>query len=189
MLDDALRRISRSPLYDGARIHHVFLCDTPELYALFTLWAHRSGGVTDTWAWGNAFIRPANVKRGRVIGASGLEKGGDRTLAYYVAHEVTHAMTADHVGRLHYRRLAAFQVEGYADYVAFARPLNLRKSRAELASGSIDMDPHRSGHYDRYTLLVGYLLQDRKLSVDDLLAKRLDKTAVESELRSARLLE
>jgi hypothetical protein len=67
--------------------------------------------------------------------------------------------------------------------------LNLVKGRADLVAGSIDMDPRRSGHYDRYTLLVGYLLQDRKLTVDDVLAKRLDKNAVESELRSALLIE
>src|SRR3954471_21103445 len=108
ILDDAVTRISRSPLYDATRTHHVFLCDTPALYALFTLWNHRSGGVTDTWAFGNAFIRPTNIAHNRVIGASGVEKAAPRTLAYYLAHELTHAMTADHVGRLRYRSLAAF---------------------------------------------------------------------------------
>src|SRR5262245_35918062 len=99
MLDDALGRVSRSPLYDAGRTHHVFLCDTSSLYDVFTLWNYRSGGVTHTWFTGNVFIRPADVRRGRVIGRSGVEKGGERTLAYYVAHEVTHAMSADRVGR------------------------------------------------------------------------------------------
>ena len=103
MLDDALRRIRTSPLYDAERTHHVFVCDTPQLYDFFALWDYRSGGVTHTWASGNAFIRPSNLVRGRVIGRSGVEKGGERTLSYYVAHEVTHAMTADHTGRLRFR--------------------------------------------------------------------------------------
>src|SRR3954454_13534385 len=38
MLDEAVRRLARSPLYDPARVHHVFLCDTPALFALFALW-------------------------------------------------------------------------------------------------------------------------------------------------------
>ena len=186
MLDEALARVSRSPLYDAARTHDVFLCDTPALYAFFSLWNHRSGGVTHTWAWGNAFIRPADVRRGRVIGASGVEKGGARTLAYYVAHEVTHAMTAERVGRWDFRRLAAFQREGYADYVAFARPVDLPRGRADLEAETCDMNVGCSGHYDRYRLLVGYLLQRRGLSVDDLLARPFDRAATEAQLRAER---
>jgi hypothetical protein len=44
------------------------------------------------------------------------------------------------------------------------------------------MDPKRSGHYDRYRLLVGYLLQERRLSVDELLAGPLDRATTEREL-------
>jgi hypothetical protein len=182
MLDDALARVARSPLHDADRMHHVFLCGTPGVYAFFTSWQRRSGAVAQTWGFGNVFIRPADVRRGRVIGASGVEKGGDRTLAYYVAHEVTHAMTADRVGRWRYRGLAAFQTEGYADYVAFARPVDLRVGRADLTAKALDMDPHRSGHYDRYRLLVGYLLQRRHVSVGDLLARPLDRERTEREL-------
>ena len=187
MLDDALRRIRTSPLYDAERTHHVFVCDTPQLYDFFALWDYRSGGVTHTWASGNAFIRPSNLVRGRVIGRSGVEKGGERTLSYYVAHEVTHAMTADHTGRLRFRSLAAFQREGYADYVAFARPVDLARGRADLLANTADMDPQRSGHYDRYRLLVGYLLQSQGLSVKGLLARRLDGPSIESELQAAKL--
>jgi hypothetical protein len=184
MLDDAVARVSRSPLYDAGRTHEVFLCDTPALYAFFSLWNHRSGGVTHTWAGGNVFIRPTNVRHGRVIGASGVEKGGARTLAYYVAHEVTHAMTADRVGPWGWKRLAAFQVEGYADYVAFASPVDLVRGRADLEAETCDMNVSCSGHYDRYRLLVGYLLQQRGLSVDELLARRLDRAPIEAQLRA-----
>jgi hypothetical protein len=182
ILDDALARVRRSPLYDAARTHHVFFCDTPPLYDLFAAWQYKSGAVTQTWATGNVFIRPADVRRGRVIGRSGVEKGGERTLSYYVAHEVTHAMTADRVGRWRMWRLAPFQREGYADYVGFARPVDLPRGRADLEAGSVDMDPRRSGHYDRYRLLVGYLLQRRGLSVDELLVRRRDRGEIERQL-------
>ena len=184
ILDDALARVGRSPLYDAARTHHVFLCGTSAVYDFFTLWHHKSGGVTDTWLDGNVFIRPADVQRGRVIGRSGVEKGGERTLAYYIAHEITHAMSADRVGRWAFSRVAAFQKEGYADYVAFARPVDLPRGRADLEANTFDMDPARSGHYDRYRLLVGYLLQRRGFSVDELLSHRLDRAQVEAELHA-----
>jgi hypothetical protein len=182
MLEDAVARVGRSPLYDAKRTHHVFLCDSSGLFDFFALADYRSGGVTHTWYTGNAFIRPANLQRGRVIGRSGVEKGGDRTLTYFIAHEVTHAMTMDRLGRWRRARLARFQEEGYADYVAFAQPVDLAHGRADLIANTADMDPRRSGHYDRYRLLVAYLLQRRGLSVDQLLARPLDKSAVEAEL-------
>lgn len=188
LLDDVQSRISTSAIYDAEREHHVFLCDTPALFGLFTLWNYKSGGVTALWANSNVFIRPSRVERDRVIGASGVEKGGDRTLAYYIAHEVTHAMTADRIGRYACYQLAAFQREGYADYVAFARPVDVARGRRDLLADTVDMDPRRSGHYDRYRLLVGYLLQERHYSVDDLLGARLERSKVEAELRRAALL-
>lgn len=39
---------------------------------------------------------------------------------------------AERTGRWGFKRLAAFQGEGYADYVAFARPVDLRRGRADL---------------------------------------------------------
>ncbi|HVT10481.1 MAG TPA: hypothetical protein VHO67_23640 [Polyangia bacterium] len=181
MLAEVVRRISRSPLYDPARVHHVFLCDTPALYGALALWAWKSGGVSQTLLNGNAFIRPYDIQRGVVFGRQGEAKQG-RSLAYFIAHEVTHAMTADHVGRWRYRRLAAFQKEGYADAVAFDRPLNLRDERAALLRDDPQMDPSRSGLYRRYELLVDYLLQRRGLTVEALLAAPLDRLATEAEL-------
>lgn len=185
MLDEVVRRLSRSPLYDPARVHHVFLCDTPSLFAFFTLWDRRAGGVTQPQFVGNVFIRPSNVVRGRVIGPSGDEKPGERTLTYYIAHEVTHAMTGDRLGRWRYAQLAAFQREGYADYVAFDHHVDLERGRAALLPDDAEMSPTRSGLYKRYELLVAYLLERRGLTVDELLAQPMDRREVEAELVSA----
>src|SRR5687767_12702442 len=64
--------------------------------------------------------------------------------------------------------LAPFQVEGYADYIALTAQVDVARGREALRANAFDMDPKRSGHYDRYRLLVGYLLQERRLSVDQL---------------------
>jgi hypothetical protein len=186
LLDDVLARISRSPIYDAGRTHHVFLCDTPGLFALFAPWNRRAGGVAHVPLGGNAFLRPSSIERGRLIGPSGDDKPGERTLATFIAHEVTHAMTGDHVGRLGYRRLAAFQVEGYADYVAFARPppFDFAGGRAALARDAAEMDVQRSGLYRRYELMVAWLLQRRGLTVAELLAGRIDPKETLAALRA-----
>src|SRR6476646_10231039 len=133
LLDEVVRRLARSPLHDPTRTHDVFLCDTPSLFAFFEPWHRKVGGVADVHLVGNVFIRPSNVARGTVIGPSGDEKTGEQTLTYFIAHEVTHAMTDDRTERRRYAKLAAFQTENYADYVAFARRVDLRRGREALA--------------------------------------------------------
>jgi hypothetical protein len=182
LLDEVVRRVSRSPIYDPTRIHHVFLCDTPSLYAFFTLWGRRSGGVTQPQFVGNVFIRPSHIVHDRVIGPSGDEKPGERTLAYFIAHEVTHAMTGDWVGRWRYAHLAAFQLEGYADRVAFDHKVDLAAGRAALVRDEAEMSPSRSGLYKRYELMVAYLLERRGMTVDELLSRPMDRRRVEAEL-------
>jgi hypothetical protein len=177
ILNDVVSRIARSPLYDPARDHEVFLCDTPALFAFFAPDARRAGGVAHLD--GNVFIRPTNIAHNRVIGPSGDEKPGERTLAYFIAHEVTHAMTIARLGPRGFQRLAAFQKEGYADHVAFARPLDLAAAREQLRADAPEMDVRRSGLYRKYELMVAWLLEREGMSVDDLLAQRLDPRDIE----------
>lgn len=184
---EVVRRVSRSPLYDPARTHHVFLCDTPALFGFFEPWHRKVGGIAQVHLGGNVFIRPFDLERGTVIGPSGQEKTGERTLAYFVSHEVTHAMTADHVGRRRYFALAAFQVEGYADYVGFGpdHHLDFAAAREALRRGDREMSPKASGLYRRYELLVAHLLDRRGLSTDELLSAPRDPAAVEREVLAA----
>lgn len=187
LLDDVLRRVSRSALYDPSRLHHVFLCDTTTLFAFLEPIHRRVGGVAQTQFVGNVFIRPFNLAHGRVIGASGQETTGERTLAYFIAHELTHVMTADRVGHWHAAGLSAFQREGYADHVAMARPLNLAAARDALARGDREMNPKASGLYRRHELLVAYLLEREHLSVSELLARPIDPHPLEQRILAAAL--
>ncbi|MES1157512.1 MAG: hypothetical protein ABUL67_00305 [Haliangium ochraceum] len=184
MLDEVVRRVSRSPLYDPGRVHDVFLCDTQPLFTLFAPDARKVGGVSHTHLWGNVFLRPSDIARDRIRGYSGRETTGERTLTYFIAHEVTHAMTARHLGRLRYARLAAFQQEGYADHIAFRHVLDLRAGREAIRRHEPEMDTRRSGLYRRQELLVAYLLQRRGLTVDQLFVAPLNPRAVERELEA-----
>jgi hypothetical protein len=179
ILADVLRRVSRSPLYDPAREQHAFLCDSEPLYSFLVPFSHGSG---KTNPFKNVFIRGADVAKDRVLDRAGQEKPG-RPLAYFIAHEVTHAMTMDRFG-FGFRALTAFQTEGYADYAARAQPVDLRAGRDALKRGALEMDPTRSGLYDRYRLLVAYELQKRGLSVEQLLAQPLRQREVEAQLRA-----
>jgi hypothetical protein len=182
ILDEVLRRISLSPLYNPARAQHVYLCDSRALFALFALRQYRSGGVTEMLLGRNAFIRPSSLERNVVFGPSGVPKQPERTLTYFIAHELTHAMTADRIGGVRSFRLAAFQREGYADYVAFARPVDFKRGRDAILRDAPEMSVQRSGLYARYELLTAYLLERRGLTVDEFLARPRSAKEVEAEL-------
>jgi hypothetical protein len=127
--------------------------------------------------------RGANPATNRVFDRGGREKSGERTLAYFIAHEITHAMSIDHFG-LGFHRLSPFQKEGYAVYVARAQPVDLRAGRAAMNRNDDEMDSMRSGLYDRYRLLVAYELERRGQSVDQLLGQRLEQPYAEARLRA-----
>jgi hypothetical protein len=65
---------------------------------LFANHKYRAGGAAYVLFNGNIFIRPGSVERDRLFGPSGAEVEGDRTLTYFVAHEVTHHSIAAHLG-------------------------------------------------------------------------------------------
>ena len=80
LLDDVVRRVERSPLYDAGRTHHVFLCDTPSVFALFALWDRRVGGSRRcTWAATSSSGRRASSATassgGRARDAGGAHAG------------------------------------------------------------------------------------------------------------------
>jgi hypothetical protein len=185
ILDEAIRRLARSPLYDPGQKYDLFLCDTPTLLGFFTL-QPKVGGVTHPD--GNAFLRPASVAHDRLIDRTGHERQGERTLTYHIAHEAAHAMTMAALGRLRFYSLARFQVEGYADHVALDHPVDLAAGREALRRHLPEMDFARSGLYKKYELLVAYLLGARGLTVDQLMARALNETDVEAQLEAARAL-
>ena len=182
ILDDARGRVAASPFYRASDQYALFLSDTPRLFAFFTLWNYRAGGVTQWELTSNIFLRPAHVDRDRLVGPSGNEAPGERTLAYFIAHEVTHAMVARRLGRVGYARLERWQVEGYADYVAKAGAFDFDENLTALRAGAPELEPARSGLYRRYHLLVAYELDRKRMSAEALLARPIGQGSIEREL-------
>jgi hypothetical protein len=147
VLDDARRRVAASPFYDPRASYDVFLCDDARTFAAFTLWNHGAGAVSQWELGGNIFLRPSHIETNRLVGPSGRETPGVRTLSYFIAHEVTHTMVARRIGRLRYARLQRWQVEGYADYVGKAGAFDFAQNLEAFRAGTRELDPKRSGLY------------------------------------------
>lgn len=183
VLADARRRVEASPFYDPQATYDAFLCDDVRTFTAFTLWNHGAGAVSQWDLTGNIFLRPSHVERNRLVGRSGGETPGERTLSYFIAHEVTHTMVARRIGRIHYARLQRWQVEGYADYVGKAGAFDFDQTLAAFRAGTRQLDPKRSGLYLRYHLLVAYLLDHQGMAPEALLAGPIEQAEVERRLR------
>jgi hypothetical protein len=179
---EAQRRVSRSPLYVPTDTYDVYLCDTPALFAFFALWHRNVGGLADVYLTRNVWLRPAHIERDRLVGPSGAEASEDRTLTYFVAHEITHVMTARRLGRLGYYQLEKWQQEGYADYVGKGGAFDFLAMQRDFRAGAPALDPRRSGLYLRYHLLVADLIDHKGMTAEALLSHAIDAAPLEKEL-------
>jgi len=176
----AHERLVRSPFFSAQDRYDVYLCDTQALFSLLAL-KPGAGGVAQIYFSGNTFLRPSRIDRDRLIGPLGREVPGERTLTYYVAHELTHTMLARSIGRVAYHGLTTWQQEGYADYVA-KEAFDFEGNRAAFRAGARELDPLQSGLYLRYHLLVAEALDRQGLSPEVLLAGPSDAAPIEARL-------
>ena len=107
---------------------------------------------------------------------------GERTLSYYIAHEIMHALISRELGIVKDWRLPAWKNEGYADLIAKGGDFDYERAREHLRRGDRELDPKRSGLYLRYHLLVAYLLDRKGISVGDLLTREFDPARLEAEI-------
>jgi hypothetical protein len=182
--EEARQRVARSPFYDAADTYDVFLCDSSALFALFVPHAYRVGGNADVYLSQNIFLRPSRLERDRLVGYSGREPSGERTLTYFIAHEITHMMVGRRLGRWNHFRLATWQREGYADYVGKAGDFDFPATLREFQADAPSLDPARSGLYLRYHLLVAHLLDEKLVTPEALLAAPIEALPLERELRA-----
>lgn len=180
-LEEASRRLARSPLFDASRTHDLYFCQSDWRWRLFSHWNQGAAGFALAPLSRVVFLRRAQLDRDRMIGPSGRVVPGERTLAYYVAHEATHTITADHLG-LAYHDLPVWVREGYADYVARAETFRYGRVRQQLLEGVRESDP-ASGHYLRYVLLVAHELDVRGTILEQLLTAPRAQRVVEEEVR------
>ena len=168
-------------------------CATPPgLFGALALWAVE-GALAVTQSTGGERARPHPVRTtSSAAGCSdatgrGWQAGRAYALTHFIAHEVAHAMTVDHVGRWHFRKLAAFQTEGYAD------DSRLRPRAGPSAHERDAPCPRTRSRWTRAarastaatSCWSTYLLQRRGISVDGKLLARADGSTRDVEAEPA----
>lgn len=175
--------VRRSPIFVPEVHHDIYVCQHLWRWNLLSNIRSNAGAVAMAPIGRAVFTRPAHFERNRLVGPSGHETPDERTLAYFLAHEITHTLTADYLGARAFRALPVWVREGYADYVGRGAGFDYEATRKRLLARDPALEPHTSGLYLRYVLLVARLLDHEHWSVERLLRSPPAQAAVEARLR------
>jgi len=184
VLELAATKLAQSPLYSAQQKHQVFVCNATWRQRLFFLHKYGVAGVNYYPFTTNVFMRNSIVEENALIGASGNRASGERTLDYFIAHEITHTLTGQAIGKMAFMVLPEWKREGYADYVARNPVFNYEEAKHAFLVNDPKMDPAKSGLYLRYNLLVAHLLDKKHWSVQQLLTTPIEQTSVEEMVRA-----
>lgn len=180
LLADAETRIRRSVL-DDHRSHGVVIANRKWHRHLVFLWNYGAAGLNWYPITRNVFIRTASIAQNRVIRPQGKAVEPPRTLAYYIAHEIGHTLTAEHVGLWRYHsEVPRWMREGVADYIGLGGKVDIEKLAKSFQSKNERLDPTKSDPYARFRLLVAELLDGKGWTMDRLLQSGLSQKEAES---------
>ncbi len=184
VLEDAENRLKRSPLFRDRppKQIRIYICNRKWRFILFANIRYKVGGLAYPPLTNNIFVRGAHIDANRLIGPSGNEVPGERTLSYYFAHEAVHTLVFDDLGVFAHWRLPVWKNDGYADYIAKGSDFDYGHAVVQLRRGDRELDPLRSGLYRRYHLLVAYLLDRKGVSVEEMLRQEFDPARLEEEI-------
>ena len=187
VLEDAADRLAESPLTQDLRTKdiHIYICNRSWRFMLFANIHHQVGGLTYPPLSRNIFLRESRLDENRLVGPSGREVPGERTLSYFIAHEIMHVLIADRIGPVAYWRLPDWKNEGYSDFIARGTDFEYQHAVVQLRRGDREMDPQRSGLYLRYSLLVAYLLNNNGIPLDAMLGWEFEPADLEREILAA----
>jgi hypothetical protein len=184
ILDEVAGRLAQSPLAAPPRIKdlRVYICNRRWRFALFANTRFKVGGLAYPPLSDNVFLRTVHFRANRLVGYSGKEATGPRTLSYYIAHEIMHVLVARELGVVRHWRLPAWKNEGYADLIAKGTDFDYEQTQEQFRRGERELDPKLSGLYLRYHLLVAYLLNHKGISVNDMLYGDFEPKQLEAEI-------
>jgi hypothetical protein len=177
-------KLATSPLYSAEQKHLVFICNERWRQRVFFTYVYGVAGVNYYPFTTNVFLRDSIIAENCLIGPGGNRVPGERTLDYFIAHEIAHTLTGQGVGGLAYHRLPQWKREGYADYVGKGAAFNYEEAKRAFLAGDRRMDWAKSGLYWRFNLLVAHLLDKQHWSVQRLLDEPIEQQTVEEMIRA-----
>jgi len=180
VLKSSLDLLNKSPLFHPDRQYRVFNANSNWRRLIFLRGWSAAGGIYQP-PIPATYLGAINIEKNLLLKPDGMPAPPERSLSYFIAHEITHQLTAEHLGGVRFYFLPMWISEGYADYIAkgdsfddFAQ-VNLLKNKAPQT------DIWKT-EFDDYNLLVTYLLEKKKVSLSHLFADFPTMQEVETEI-------
>lgn len=184
VLQSCMALVQRSGLPMARQEYKLFVTNDSWRHNLFFAGAPQAGGVVYYIFSRHGFLSGADFNSGQLL-KNGIAIRPPRSLAYYCAHELTHVLTGDHVGRLANLQIPDWVKEGLADYVAIEPRVPFAELDRILGDKPIDLAMMQEyGVYPRHRLLVTYFLDQRRWTMEELLATRLSQDEVIRMMRA-----
>ncbi len=178
VLDKVETRLAVSPINDQKLKPRIFLINSYGLYATLSLYFGSSsfGKGFAVLPSNNIFINKSDLAKDLVF--RNAPANNERSLSGVIAHEATHLLIRKKFGYLRNLTMPAWKKEGFAEYVAggstLAYETGVKMWKANPGDGA-------GYQYFKYYMLVKYLLEHDKLSVEELFNREIDVGSLEAE--------
>ena len=186
VLELAEAKLATSPLYFPQQTHQIFICNARWRQRIFFTYSYGVGGVNYYPITTNVFLRDSIIEENCLIGPNGNRVAADRSLDYFIAHEIAHSLTGQAIGAIAFQRLPQWKREGYADYVGKGAAFNYDEAKQLFLVNDEKMDYATSGLYLHFNLLVAHLIDKQHWSVQRLLTDPIEQRVIEEMIRTER---
>jgi hypothetical protein len=179
VLDKVETQLSASPINDPAVKPKIFLTNSQKLYSFLSLYIgwNSFGKGYPLLPTTNVFINETDVSRDLVFRKS--ETFSHRSLSGVIAHEITHLHIRKKFGYWQNAVAPAWKKEGYSEYVAGGSTLDYDTGTRMWKANPNDGTGYQ---YFKYHLLVKYLLENEKLTVEDIFKREIDRAQLEQKV-------
>jgi len=182
VLDRVEARLARSEISNQAVKPRIYLTNGFRLYAMLSLYigGNSFGKGYPLLPTNNIFINKSDLANDLVL--RNAASNNQRSLSGVIAHETTHLLIRKRFGYWRNITMPAWKKEGYAEYVAGGSTLSYEQG------GKLWKENPKDGtgyQYFKYYMLVKYLLEHDKLSVDDLFNRDFDVPGLEERVLSS----
>jgi hypothetical protein len=175
VLDDAEVRLSKSTIYDPESRRRVFLTNSHGMYAFLSNKAFRSFANSVPMI-NNIIINKSDVTRDMVF--LNRPEHNKRSLSGVVAHEVAHLFIRKKVGVLRASLMPTWKNEGYCEYVAGDITITYEEGVRLWKESPDDDSKYR---YFKYQMMVKYLLETERLSIEEVFSRDFDLKDLEAK--------
>lgn len=180
VLDDAEARLSKSSIYDGEISRRVFLTNGFRMYAFLSSKAFRSF-ANSVPGIDNIYINKSDAANDLVF--LNRPEHNRRSLSGVIAHEVTHLFIKKRVGFARdVLSLPTWKNEGYCEYIAGDSTITYEEGVKLWKENPNGDSKYR---YFKYHLMVKYLLETEKLTIDNVFNRDFDEKDLTAKVFSS----